>query len=71
MLWREALLAQLNIGAPVQVTHLRGRSSPLYGFGLHSTDFTEVKVSKLLNVLMFIFSLGYVSYWAFNRLFLA
>lgn len=47
-LWGEAVLTPVCIGSPVEISHLRGNDSQSYGFALHTSPFTVVKVGKLL-----------------------
>ncbi|CAJ1057740.1 uncharacterized protein LOC115579694 isoform X1 [Xyrichtys novacula] len=50
-LWRETILAELCLGKPCRVTHLKVRTSGQYGFSLHTTNFTDVEmVSKHVHI---------------------
>ncbi|CAJ1048428.1 uncharacterized protein LOC115579694 isoform X1 [Xyrichtys novacula] len=43
-LWREATLAELSLGKPCRITHLRVKTSGQYGFTLHTTSFSNVEM---------------------------
>ncbi|XP_028283316.1 uncharacterized protein LOC114449694 [Parambassis ranga] len=46
MLWREAALADLSLGAAVVATHLKAKNNQ-YGLCLHSTQYTEITLASI------------------------